>query len=178
MQSTFITLFVCLASELPFLSLGTSPPYVFRRSKSFPHLKFKNFTPSHDFRRWDTFPHVLHGHNTGYAKHTCPAQRRNGQLTSRTIRDQKELSLTLMVEQLQEGQVWSRGDSTYSQPVLAVSLGQAVASVSLSLDGTGNLMGIVVQCDFGHCFWLLSPESGSLTLKTIWWATELYPISF
>lgn len=95
-----------------------------------------------------------------------PAQSRNGHLTGRR-RDQKELSLILMVEQLQEGQVQGRGSSTWSQPALAVSLGQAAASVSLSLDGTGTLMGIVVQCDFGHCFWLLSPESGSLTLKTI-----------
>lgn len=39
-------------------------------------------------------------------------------------------------------------------------------------------MEITVQCDFGHCFWLLSPESGSLTRATIWWNTELYPISF
>ena len=39
-----------------------------------------------------------------------------------------------------------------SYPGLAVPLGQAVASVSLSLDGTNILMGIIVQCDFGHCF--------------------------
>lgn len=41
-------------------------------------------------------------------------------------------------------------------PNLAVSLGQSVASVSLSLDVIGILMGVIVQCDFGHCFWLLN----------------------
>lgn len=92
------------------------------------------------------------------AKHTCPAQTVNRQLVSRRKRDQKELSLTLTVEQLQQGQVQGRGGSTYSHPELALSLGQAVASVSLSLDATSILMGIIAQCDFGHCFWLLSPE--------------------
>lgn len=158
MQSTSIILFVCLTSELPFLSLGTSPPYDFRGSKSFPQLKLKNFTPPYDFKRSDTFPRPT------WALPNTHAQPRAG-MSGR--RDQKELSLALMVEQVQEGQVWGRGGSTESHPELAVALGQAVASVSLSLDGTGILMGIVVQCDFGHCFWLLIPESGSLTLKTI-----------
>lgn len=76
-------------------------------------------------------------------------------------------ALTLTAEQLQQGQVRGRDGSSRSHLELAVSLGQAVASVSLSPDGTGILVGTVVQCDFGHCFWLLSPESRSLTLATI-----------
>lgn len=56
----FFFFFVCLASELA-CSLGTSPTYDFRRSNSFPHLKFENPPPQfYDFERLNTFPRVLY----------------------------------------------------------------------------------------------------------------------